>query len=201
VGIVISTVVQSAALAVARRLREEQLTGTLEAIAGQPLRDAELALGLAGYPFLFSGVRAIAYLVVAGLLFGVSFSETDWLGLVAVLISSSAFVIGLGLVIAAFVLLIKRAESIAALITFGLAFLGGAFFPVQVFPAWLEAIAQITPTRLAYDGTRAALYTGEGWGDDAAILLLVAVAVVPIGIWAFGAALRRQRRKGTLGEY
>jgi ABC-2 type transport system permease protein len=201
VGIVISTVVQSAALAVSRRLREEQLTGTLEAIAGQPLRDGELALGLAGYPFIFSGVRAIGYLVVAGLLFGVSFASTDWLGLVAVLISTSAFVVGLGLIIAAFVLLIKRAETIAALITFGLAFLGGAFFPVEAFPEWLEAIARITPTRLAYDGTRAALYTGEGWEDDAVILLLVAAVTIPAGIWAFGASLRRQRRMGTLGEY
>jgi ABC-2 type transport system permease protein len=201
VGIVITTTVQSAALAVARRLREEQLTGTLEAIAGQPLRDAELALGLAGYPFVFSGLRTIVYMVVAGLLFGVSFGETDWIGFAAIIFTTTAFVLGLGLVIAALVLLVKRAESLAALATFGLAFLGGAFFPVEVFPGWLEEVARFAPTRLAYDGTRSALYTGGGWGDDAVALLLIAAVAVPFGIWAFDRALRRQRRRGTLGEY
>jgi ABC-2 type transport system permease protein len=201
VGIVITTVVQSSALAVARRLREEQLTGTLEAVAGQPLRDAELALGLAGYPFVFSGLRTIAYLVVAGLLFGVSFAQTDWLGLVVMLLATTAFLMGLGLVIAALTLLVKRAEALAGLATFGLAFLGGAFFPIDTFPTWLEEVARFAPTRLAYDGTRAAMYTGEGWGEDAAILALTAVVAVPIGVWSFDRALRRQRRRGTLGEY
>jgi ABC-2 type transport system permease protein len=201
VGIVITTTVQSAALAVARRLREEQLTGTLEAVAGQPLRDAELAVGLAGYPFVLSGLRTIAYMLVAGLLFGVSFAETDWVGFVVIIFTTTAFVLGLGLLIAALVLLVKRAESLAGLATFGLAFLGGAFFPVEAFPSWLEAIARLAPTRLAYDGTREALYTGEGWGSDAAILLAIAAVAVPVGIWAFDRALRRQRRRGTLGEY
>lgn len=201
VGIVITTVLQTAALAVSRRLREEQLTGTLEAIAGQPLRDTELALGLAGYPFVFSGLRTIAYLIVAGLLFGVGFGRTDWLGVVAVLLATSAVLMGLGLVIAALVLLVKRAEPLAALATFGLAFLGGAFFPIDAFPQWLEEIARFAPTRLAYDGTREALYTGSGWGTDAALLVAIAVVAVPVGVWAFDRALRRQRRRGTLGEY
>jgi ABC-2 type transport system permease protein len=104
-------------------------------------------------------------------------------------------------VIAALVLLVKRAESLAALATFGLAFIGGAFFPVEVFPGWLEEVARFAPTRLAYDGTRSALYTGGGWGDDAAKLLLIAAVAIPFGIWAFDRALRRQRRRGTLGEY
>lgn len=201
VGIVITTTVQSSALAVARRLREEQLTGTLEAIAGQPLRDAELALGLAGYPFVFSGLRTVVYMLSAGLIFGVSFADADWLGFALVILATTVFVIGLGLAIAALVLLVKRAESIAGLATFGLAFLGGAFFPVDAFPSWLEAIARFAPTRLAYDGTRSALYTGEGWGGDALALAAIAVVAVPFGIWAFDRALGRQRRRGTLGEY
>ena len=201
VGIVITTTVQSAALSVARRLREEQLTGTLEAVAAQPVRDAELALGLAGHPFVFSGLRTIAYMVVAGVLLGVSFDDADWVGFVAVTFTTTVFVLGLGLGIAALVLLVKRAEVLAGLSVFGLAFLGGAFFPVETFPAWLEPIARLVPTRLAYDGARSALFTGEGWGTEAALLLLIAVVAVPLGIWAFGRALGAQRRRGTLGEY
>ena len=201
VGIVITTVVQSSAMAVARRLREEQLTGTLEAIAAQPLRDSELALGLAGYPFVFSGLRTVVYMLVAGLVFGIDLGDADWIGFAAVILATTAIVLGLGLVIAAFVLLVKRAESVAALATFALAFLGGAFFPVEAFPEWLEAVARFAPTRLAYDGTREALYVGKGWGGDAIALLVIAAVAVPFGVWAFDRALQRQRKRGTLGEY
>lgn len=201
VGIVIAAVVQSASLLLARRLREEQLTGTLEALTGQPVSDAELAVGVAGYPFLVSGLRATAYLLIAGLLLGVDYSGADWVGVVVVLATTTLFLAGLGLLIAALVLVVRQAEPVAALATLALAFFGGAFFPVSVLPPALEALSRVMPTRLAYDGMRAALYRGDGWADDTALLAVTTLLTVPLGVWLFGRALARQRRMGTLGQY
>jgi len=143
----------------------------------------------------------VGYLLVAGVVLGVDFSAADWLGVAAMLVTTTAFLAGLGLLIAALVLVVRQAEPVAALATFGLAFLGGAFFPVAVLPDAFEALSRLTPTRLAYDGMRAALYRGDGWGGDAALLLVTTAVTVPLGIWLFSRALRAQRRRGTLAEY
>jgi ABC-2 type transport system permease protein len=201
VGVVLTVVIQSSTLGLARRIRDEQLTGTLEAVAVQPVRDAELGLGFACYPFLYSGIRAAVYLLGADLVLGVDFSKADWLGLTLVLLATTGLFFALGLVFAALVMLIKQAQAVAALGTMALALLGGAYFPVEVLPSWLEPLATIAPPRLAYDGAREALYTGSGWGDDVLGLVLIAVVFVPVGLWLFAASLRWQRKHASLGEY
>ena len=47
-------------------LRNEQLTGTLEALAAQPLTPVELCAGFVSFPLIFALFCAVAYLAVAG---------------------------------------------------------------------------------------------------------------------------------------
>ncbi len=70
VGVAIVSVIGSASVGLARRVREEQLTGTLEAVVIQPLSATELAVGLAGYPFLLAVARAAVYIVSADVIIG-----------------------------------------------------------------------------------------------------------------------------------
>ena len=201
VGAAITTVVQTAATTTSRRVREEQLTGTLEAMLSQPVRSGEVAFGLAAYPFLFAALRALAYLVLGSLLPGVDFVDADWLGLILVLIVATALFLAIGLMIAAIVVVLKRAEVIAGLIMYALAVLGGAFFPVSVLPGWLEWLSDLAPTRRAFDGGRDALYGGGGWADDVLVLSGMALVLIPVGLWLFDVSVRSQRRSGALGEY
>jgi ABC-2 type transport system permease protein len=201
VGVVLTTVLTASAVGLARRVREEQLTGTLEAVLSQPVRNAELAIGLAAYPFTFAALRAVVYLTLAGLLFGVDLSDADWLGAALVLVGLVATIGSLGVVLGAVVLLVKRAEVLTGLVMSALSFLGGAYFPVSVLPGWLETIATVMPTRLAYDGLRSALYEGSGWGPEAAILAAIGLASIPLGVWLFGVALEVGRRRASLTEY
>jgi ABC-2 type transport system permease protein len=201
VGVVLGFVIQSSTIGLTRRIREEQLTGTLEAVVVQPVRDADLGLGLACYPFVNSGLRAGVYLLGADLVLGVDFSRADWLGLVLVLLATTLLFFALGLVFGAIVLLVKQAQAIAAIGTLTITMLGGAYFPVAVLPGWLEPLASLAPTKMAFDGARAALYRGGGWGDDVVGLVAIAVVCIPLGLALFTASLRWQRRRGSIGEY
>jgi ABC-2 type transport system permease protein len=201
VGVVLTVVIQSATVGLARRIRDEQLTGTLEAVVIQPVRDAELGLGLACYPFVYTGVRAAVYLLGADLLLGVDYPRADWLGLALVLVATTAMFFALGLMFAALVLLVKQAQTVAGIGTSVLALAGGAFFPTTVLPGWLEPVSAVVPTRLSFDGARSALYQGSGWAGDVVALVLIAVVFVPVGLALFAASLRRQRSHGSLGEY
>jgi len=78
----------------------------------------------------------------------------------------------------------KAALPVVQVVLFPLAFAGGLFLPPQVFPGWLDAISQATPTRAGRDLLVQAL-TGEpayglawvvllGWTALFAVLALVA---------------------------
>jgi ABC-2 type transport system permease protein len=201
IGVVIVTVIGSASIGLARRVREEQLTGTLETLVAQPVSVLELALGLAGYPFLLAVARAGFYIVAAEVLIGLGLSDPDWAGFVIVLLASTGVLVAIGVAMTALVLILKRAETLLALISFALGFLGGAYFPRSELPPTLEAIGAVLPTRFAFDGARDALLRGEGWEGDALVLLAMGVVGLPAAIALFVAALGIGRRRGTLAQY
>src|SRR5687767_4901272 len=70
VGIAVTVVIQAVSLGIGTKVREEQLTGTLEALVAQPLRSTELAAGLCGLPFAISTVRVAIYLILGSVAFG-----------------------------------------------------------------------------------------------------------------------------------
>ena len=63
-GILVVGMIQSGAVEVILRLREDQLAGTLETLVGHPVSSAELSLGMIGFPFTFAVGRALIYFVV-----------------------------------------------------------------------------------------------------------------------------------------
>lgn len=201
VGVALSVVIQAAASAVSTKLREEQLIGTLEVLVTQPVRTSELALGIAGYPFFFSILRAAFYLGLAALVFGADYSDADWLGAAVVLLLTGAVLMSIGIVIAALVLAFKRTFGISALLIFPLVVLGGAFFPVSALPSWLEAVGRLVPTRFSFDGVRSALYTGGGWVTDALILAGVGAVALPFAVFCFSQALEYSIRAGNVSQY
>jgi ABC-2 type transport system permease protein len=201
VGIALTIVLAAASSGLAARIREEQLTGTLEALLAQPLTTTEVALGLAGFPFLFAIVRAAFYILVAAAVLGLDLSGTDWIGFVTVLVGAGVALSTLGVLFGALVLVIKRGEVLAGMVTTGMGLISGAFFPVSVLPGWLEPLGAVVPTRFAFDGLRSAIFQGEGWGGDALALLIFAVVGLPIAVYAFREALEYARRSGSLGQY
>jgi ABC-2 type transport system permease protein len=201
IGIAITIVLQAASGGLAHRIREEQLTGTLEALSAQPVTVPELAFGLAAFQFGFGMIRAAFYLLLSALVFGVSFVQADWIGFVVMLVTSGAALAGIGVFLGAVVLVMKRGEVLTGALTFAMGLVSGAFFPVTVLPAWIQPLGEIVPTRFAYDGLRAAIFEGTGWTGDALALLLFAAVGLPLGVWCFGRALLHSRRAGTISQY
>lgn len=200
-GISVMVVMEAASIGLANRIREEQLTGTLEALVTQPIRADELAFGLTGYPFLFAMTRAAFYVLISALFLGVDVGRTDWLGFTLLLLVTGLALGAVGIFLGAVVLVVKRARVVASLITFGLGFLGGAYFPLSVLPRWLQPLGKIAPTRFAFDGLRAAVFRGDGWGDDLVALVVFSAVALPVAVWIFASALRAVRRSGSLLQY
>jgi ABC-2 type transport system permease protein len=201
VGVVLGAVVSASTSNIGYTLREEQLTGTFEALAAQPIKAAELCAGLLSFPLVYAFVRATAYLAIAAYWMELDVSETDWLGLALVLVSSAGALAGLGVVAGAVVLVFKRGQLIVGTLIFAMTFVSGAVFPIEVLPAPLEVVARFSPIRFALDGARAALFSGEGWGNDVLALLIWGVVLLPLSLWLFSSALGYARRAGSLAQY
>ena len=164
VGLAITVVIGATSAQLAQRVREEQLTGTLEAVVSQPLSPAELALGMGALPFVGSVVRAAFYLVVATALLGADFSQADWLGFVVVLLATAAALSGLGVAMGALVLVVKRGVTAVSLVTFAMGLLGGAFFPVSVLPELVAAPELAGPDAVRLRRTARRALPGRGLG-------------------------------------
>lgn len=200
-GIVLAAVLGGSVIVITRRIREEQLTGTLELLVAQPISSAELALGLAGFPFLFAALRALLFLLLAVLLLGLPVTHLNPLGLVVALAASGLAFTAIGVALGAVVLLVKRADALGAALVAGMALLGGAFFPTHVLSPWMRPLSYVVPTRYAFSAIRGAQFGQIDWLGPSAILVAFTAVVLPLGILGFGYALRRNIRLGTLQEY
>jgi ABC-2 type transport system permease protein len=201
VGIVITLVIGAASAGVAERIRNEQQTGTLEALAAQPISTLDLCLGMVSFPFVFALLRGALYLGVAIFALNLALPEASWVGFLTICLVAGTALLSLGIALASFVVAFQRGSTVSWVLAFGLGFAGGAYFPISVLPGWLRALTVIVPTRYVFDGARSALFQGENWTSEAAILTLYSAVSLPIAVWVFSNALLFAKRKGTLSEY
>jgi len=200
-GVIMSVVVVSATADITTRIREEQLTGTLELLTVQPVLPWQLSIGTAAFPLSFALARSVVYLVIAVYALELSTGSVDWLGVAAMLLAASVAFAPIGVLGAAATIVFKRGGAIAGLAVFAMTFVSGALFPLSVLPEWLQAIGRAMPTRFAFDGLRAALYENGDWEVDAVVLLAFSTIALPFSVCVFGHALSHARRAGTLAQY
>jgi ABC-2 type transport system permease protein len=204
IGIAVTTFVQVSLVRVTTAIRNEQLQGTLETLLLTPTAPATIQLGSALYELVYVPVRVIVFLGLAAVLFDVQFTVAGLPQAVAILVMIVPFVWGLGIASAAATITFRRGGTIVGAAASVLIISSGAYFPVEVLPSWAGWAAGLNPLTLALDEIRNALLGGAGWAHTlpaVAVLLPVAVASLLIGAMAFRAALRRERRRGTLGLY
>jgi len=201
VGVVMGTVLDATSSSVGYRIRDEQVTGTLETISTAPITSLELCVGLVGFPFLFASARAVLYLVVAAILMDLDVGSTSWIGLALVFFATGAAIAPIGILAGAAVLVMKRGHVISGVLVFLMSILAGMVFPVSVLPAGLEAVSALIPLRYSFDGTRQALFAGAGWEDDVLVLIAAAAILWPLSVLLFSKAAAWARRTGSLAEY
>lgn len=204
VGLALGLFMQIALQHVAQAIRNEQLMGTLESVLLTPTAPATIQLGSVAFALVYAPLRTAVLLVAIALAFGLHLELSGIGPAAAVLVVFIPFVWGLGVASAATILTFRRGAGIVGGATLGLALLSGAYFPIELLPAWASELARANPVAVAIETMRDALLGGAGWSQALpAIALLVPVAGVSLalGLAAFRLALRRERRLGTLGLY
>jgi len=109
-------------------------------------------------------------------------------GFVGVAVASALMAASYGLLIAALGKTPNAARGVSVLATLLMVMLGGAWVPTFVFPAWLQKLTVVVPTRWAVDGFDAMSWRGLGFGSAVMpilVLLGFALAFSALAVWRF----------------
>ena len=186
------------------RLREAQLTGTLEAELATPV---PLPLYLAGsslYAFFLKLLHFFIYIMLGCLLGGITLDLSRLpLVLLTLLLSAAAFSC-LGILAASFIVVFKKGDPVTGGFMVLSWLLGGVYFPLSLLPGWLKSLSACLPTTQCLEALRLLLLANQGFTAIARPLAWLAgwtLVGLPLCYCVFHAAVKLARRKGSLGQY
>ncbi len=188
----------------AGRVREAQVEGTFEALLMTPIAPGRIVLLSIVWPLLTSVVHMLILLTVAFWLAGVPVHVERLPDAAVVLVLAIVANGALGMLSAAFTIVLKRGDPVARVIETASFVFAGVLYPVTVLPEPVQQLAQLLPMTPALDAARRALLLGEGlpsMGRQVGQLALFAAMMGPVAWVALTWALRRARREGTLAHY
>jgi ABC-2 type transport system permease protein len=147
-----------------------------------PVRTSSIIGARVGVSVVIALVQMAIFLGVASLpYFGLRLSAYWWMAIPLIVAGTLAF-LAIGLLAGSFSKTPEAGSAVANLIVLPMAFLSGAFFPLQGAPAWLQTISKALPLRHLVDGMQNVMVRGEG---PATVLpqigVLLAFAVVVAG--------------------
>jgi ABC-2 type transport system permease protein len=178
-------------------------TGTLEALLSTRAPLPAILLGLVGYNFAWTGIRALL-LLAAGVVLGVHLAWGAWLSSFAILVLIVLAYLPVGLIAAALVLAFRTTGPLpsAVLVLSGL--LGGVYYPTQVIPSWIQRLSDLVPLTYGLRALRRTLLEGAPFAavaSDVATLIGFVLFLTAVSLFALSEALHYARRTGTLAQY
>jgi ABC-2 type transport system permease protein len=162
-------------------------TGVWDRLLAAPVSLGQVVLARAASAVIIAFCLLCVIFVVATLAFGVHVSSIP--GFVGVALSFGVLTAGFGLLIAAFGKTPEAARGIAMFVTLIMVMLGGAWVPTFLFPAWVQQITLVVPTRWALTGLDAVTWRGLGAlaaAPSMAALLLFGLACMALAVYRFG---------------
>jgi ABC-2 type transport system permease protein len=171
-----SMAVMSFVLGVSAVFLIERREGTLQRLLTLPVTRFQILIGKLLSYYIF-GVLVFAVMIGIGLFFGVRWG--DPFGVVVVVLTFTLTFTALGLAVSTFVRSSAQAAGITLLITMTLAPLGGAWWPLNIVPQWMQTIGRLSPIAWSQDAfTRMVYYGGTLIDILPSVLVLLGFASV-----------------------
>jgi ABC-2 type transport system permease protein len=202
VGIVIVSVL-TAALTTAQIVRTELMQGNFERMLTSPLGPVGGVIAVAMFPIAYAMLFAGLMLCLAVGIFAVPLHVA---GIPVALVVSGLGAIAfasIGFLFVASLLAFKSAAGTTWVVA-GLGLLGGAYFPVKLFPGWIRWVSDVQPFTPAVDLLRHLLVGTPSLQPVWLELLKLggfALVLMPASAAILWLAVGLARRRGTIMEY
>jgi ABC-2 type transport system permease protein len=187
---------------IAETIAWERWEGTLEYTMMAPVRRYAQLLGSTLYAVLYGLVQTALILAALVLFFGLDLTRADLPTAAAFMALGSLSVIGIGMMAAVLPLLyVERGAQMTFVLQSVLLLVSGVYYSVDILPGWKQVLARFSPATYILDGVRRSLIDGtsiDALLPDVWPLIVMAVVLIPSGIWVFGRAERYAKRTGRL---
>ena len=165
----------------------ERQKGTLRRLLTTPTRRPTYLLGT------ISGQVATALVQMLLLVgFGAIVLHLDWgqspAALAVMLLTSALAAAALGTTLGTFVKTEAQAGGLSMMLGMVMALLGGCWYPIELFPPFVQTAAKVLPTTWAMQGMLDIVMRGEGLAGvllPATVLVGFAAVFFVIGVWRF----------------
>jgi ABC-2 type transport system permease protein len=203
-GLAFSTYMMLGLQTFSETIREGQVMGTLEIMLLSPTKLSTILLSSSLWAYGFGSLRVLLFLVFGSLIFGVSFAQANLLTTFVVLILSVLSFASVGIISAAFIMVLKKGDPIAWALSGLSTLLSGVFYPVAVLPEWLQKISAVLPLTYALNAARQSVLLGSSIYEvrfDIFALLIFSAVLLPISLLSFRLAVKRAKVEGSLVQY
>lgn len=203
VGNALQSISYVAIFAVCNITGEEKQQGTLPNILVSPANRFSIFVGRAMFQIL-NGLATVAIaFLYAAVLFGVDFSQTDFVALAVTVLVTTFAMVGFGLMLSSLGLYLRTSMIVANIFLFAGLLLCGVNFPISYLPTWLQPVSYAIPMTYGTAAAREAV-SGGGLMDIGGLLIaesIVGIVAVLIGYGLMMTFERISRSKGTLEKF
>ena len=171
--------------AVSALLLEKQ-RWTLQRLVVLPISKATI-LGGKILSYVVLGMIQFGVVFVVGVLTGTDFGN-DSAALLLIMLSFVLCVTSLAIALATVMKNFRQASGVTFLLTMVLAPLGGAWWPLEIAPDFMQTVGHLSPVAWAMDGFRTLIFFGGGLGDvlvEIGVLLVAAAVLFTLGVLNF----------------
>jgi ABC-2 type transport system permease protein len=200
---ILTTSILTSALTTAQIVRMELMAGNFERVLVSPMGPVWGVVAIAAFPIGYAMVFAGAMLGVSAAMFGISLQVGGLLPAFGVVALGTLSLAAIGLLFVAGLLAFKSAMG-ATWVVAGLSLLGGAYFPLRLFPGWIRWTSEVQPFTPTVDLLRHLLVGTSAreavWLEVVKLAGFTAV-LAPVALAALTLAIRVSRRRGTIMEY
>jgi ABC-2 type transport system permease protein len=153
-----------------------------------PVSTGSVVLARVGVSLIIAMVQLAVFIGIATLpYFGLKLSSYWWMSIPIVACGTLAFM-SIGLLVGSFAKTQQAATAVANIIILPMAFLGGAFIPLNYAPAWINSVSYAMPLRYLVTGMQDVMARGDSPAaalPAIGILLGIAAVLTAISVRVF----------------
>ena len=185
-------------------IQRDQMTGCLESMLCSQTSPQAVILMSTFYSTIFSTIQLFIIFLGGYFFFGFKLSQINFLSTAIIFILSLILFLSFGIISAAGIVVFKKGDPIGFLLLNANIIVGGAFFPIEVMPSWLQKFSLIIPAKYSLDALRLTIIQGfdiAQVSEQALILLLMLLIFFPISIKILLISVKKAKKDGTLVQY
>ncbi len=202
IGTLVWSYLNSVFMNVSETVAWERWEGTIEYTMMAPVSRLTHMLGMSIFSILYGIVRTAILFVILALFFDIDLSGANLGGAAAVIFIGSFSFIGFGIMGAVLPLLFpEKGEQMTFVISSILLVVSGVYYPIDVMPGWMQALATLSPATYILEAMRGAILDGDSVTELASAVwpvILIAAVTIPLGMFIFGFFERYAKRTGRL---